>query len=402
VRVVVVGASAAGIAACNGLRTAGFDGEIILVGDETHPPYDRPPLSKQLLRGAVESDGIGFAGARTLADRGVIHRRGSRATGLDQDRAVVEIEGGEELSFDGLVVATGSTPRRLPGQPKASGVHALRTLDDALALRGELAGARSLAVVGAGFIGLEIASTARSLGVATTVIESAPAPLARVLGTDLGARFSELHMSHGVDVRCGVAVTGLRVADDRVTGVELDGERPIDADVVVVGVGAAAATDWLLGSGLTVDDGVVCDPSLRAAPRIYAAGDVARWEHPRFGSIRVEHWMTAIEHGRGAARNLAAELAGRAGEVKPVESVPAFWSDQYDVKVQMVGWPSGYDEIHEVPQGETGHGVLLGREGRLVAVLGWNAPAFVARRRQAVATGSPLAEELEVAIASVP
>lgn len=390
-RVVVVGASAAGVSACVGLRAAGYDGEVVIVGEEPHAPYERPPLSKQLLCGAVEAEGIGVPAARRLAEANVIQRLGCRATRLDVARAVVELDHREELAFDGMVIATGSTARRLPGQPEVRGLHVLRTLDHALALRSELAGARHVAVIGAGFIGLEVAASVRSLGVAVTVVESAPAPLARVLGADVGARFAELHETRGVDVRCGVAVAGLRVADGRVAAVELEGGASVDADVVVVGIGAAPATDWLTGSGLSVEDGLVCDAMLRAAPGIYGAGDVARWEHPLFGSIRVEHRLTAAEHGRVAAQNLAAELAGRSDDTKPADQVPSFWSDQYDVKVMTVGWLAGYDEVREVPEGDAGLGILFGREGRLVAAMGWNAPAFVARQRKAVAAGSPLA-----------
>jgi 3-phenylpropionate/trans-cinnamate dioxygenase ferredoxin reductase subunit len=391
-RVVVVGASVAGVATATGLRSAGFEGEIVLVGDEPHAPYDRPPLSKQLLCGSSEVEDIGLAGARGLGVAAVVQRLGCRATALDVKRRVVEVDHREELAYDGLVVATGSVARRLGVLAEVGGVHVLRTLDHALAVRKDLADARHLAVVGAGFIGLEVAASARSLGVAVTVIESAAAPLARVLGADVGGRFAELHRSHGVEVRCGAGVAGVRTVDDRVVRLDLDDGSSVPADVVVVGVGADPATDWLTSSGVELADGLVCDETLRAAPGVYGVGDVARWEHPLFGSIRVEHWMTAVDHGRAAARNLVAELEGDVGPGEPVAQVPYFWSDQYGVKVQMAGWAEGYDEVVEVPTGGESTGVLLGRGGRVVAALGWTAPAFVARQRRLIAARAGLAD----------
>jgi 3-phenylpropionate/trans-cinnamate dioxygenase ferredoxin reductase subunit len=391
-RVVVVGASVAGVAAANGLRSAGFDGEIVLVGDEPHAPYDRPPLSKQLLCGAADVVDIGLAGARALPSASVVQRLGCRATALDVERRVIEIDQCEELSFDGVVVATGSVARHLPGLARGGGVHVLRSLDDALAVRKDLVGARSVVVVGAGFVGLEVACSARSLGLDVTVVESAPAPLARVLGADIGGRFTDLHRSHGVDVRCGIGVAGVTIVDERVTAVALDDGTTVAADVVVVGVGADPATGWLSTSRLELADGLVCDELLRAGPGVYGAGDVARWKHPLFGSIRVEHWMTAVEHARSAARNLLAELDGEPESAEPVAQIPYFWSDQYGVKVQMAGWAHGYDEVVELDLHEPRAGALLGRNGRLVGAIGWSAPAFVARQKRLIADRASLVE----------
>lgn len=391
-RVVVVGASVAGVAAATHLRAAGFDGEIVLVGDEPHAPYDRPPLSKQVLCGDADVADIGLAGAQALPSASVIQRLGCRATALDVERRVVEVDQREELAFDGLVVATGSVARHLPGMAPGSGVHVLRTLDDALRVRKDLLDSRSLVVVGAGFVGLEVACSARSLGLDVTVVESAPTPFARVLGADIGARFTDLHRSHGVDVRCGVGVTGVTIADERVVAVDLDDGTSVAADVVVVGVGAEPATGWLSTSGLELSDGLVCDELLRAAPGVYGAGDVARWDHPLFGSIRVEHWMTAVEHARAAARNLLAELHGAPESAEPAVQIPYFWSDQYGIKVQMAGWAHGYDEVVDVDLNGPGAGVLLGRDGGLVGALGWSAPAFVARQRRLIADRASLEE----------
>jgi 3-phenylpropionate/trans-cinnamate dioxygenase ferredoxin reductase subunit len=396
-RVVVVGASVAGVAAATGLRATGFEGEIVLVGDEPHAPYDRPPLSKKLLCGTLDVDDIGLAGARDLSASGVVMRLGCKATSLDTVRRIVELDHREEVAFDGLVVATGSTARQLPSLWGIKRVHVLRTLDDALAVRKDLAGAPDVVVVGAGFVGLEVACSARSLGLGVTVVESAPAPLARVLGTDIGSRFADLHRSHGVDVRCGVGVAGVTSVDERVVAVDLEDGTSVAADVVVVGVGAEPATGWLSTSGLELSDGLVCDELLRAAPGVYGAGDVARWEHPIFGSIRVEHWMTAVEHARAAARNLLAELDGDPGSAEPVAQIPYFWSDQYGVKVQMTGWAHGYDEVVEVDLHKPGAGALLGRDGRLVGALGWSAPAFVSRQRRLIADRASLVEAASAA-----
>ncbi len=388
----MVGASVAGVAAATGLRSAGFEGEIVLVGDEPHAPYDRPPLSKKLLCGAMEPKDIGLASARGLDTADVVLRLGCRATALDLIRGVVDVDHGESLAYDGVVVATGSVARHLPALSGVGGVHVLRTLDDALAVRKDLEGARSLVVVGAGFIGLEVACSARSLGLDVTVVESAPTPLARVFGAEIGARFTSLHRSHGVEVRCGTGVSGVQTSGDRVTQLDLDDGTSLPADVVVVGVGAYPATDWLSTSGLMVSDGLVCDETLRAGPRVYGAGDVARWKHPLFGSIRVEHWMTAVDHARAAARNLLAELDDQPDAAEPVAQVPYFWSDQYGVKVQMAGWTQGYDQVVEVGGEGPGSGLLLGRSDRLVGALGWTAPAFVARQRRLIADSATFAE----------
>jgi 3-phenylpropionate/trans-cinnamate dioxygenase ferredoxin reductase component len=395
--VIVVGASVAGVAAATALRSAGFEGEIMLVGDEPHAPYDRPPLSKKLLCGGVEPKDIGLASARGLDAADVTLRLGCRATALDTARGVVEVDHRESLSYDGVLVATGSVARHLPTLTGVGGVHVLRTLDDALAVRKDLEGARSVVVVGAGFIGLEVACSARSLGLDVTVIESASAPLARVLGADVGARFTELHRNHGVDVRCGVGLAGVQTAGDQVTLVELDDGTSLPADVVVVGIGADPATGWLSTSGLMVSDGLVCDETLRAAPHVYGAGDVARWTHPLFGSIRVEHWMMAVDHARAAAHNLLAELDGRPDAAEPVAQVPYFWSDQYGVKVQMAGWAPGYDEFVEVGGTGPGSGLLLGRGGRLVGAIGWTAPALVARQRNLIAHAASLSDAVAAA-----
>ena len=271
--VVVVGASLAGLRAVEELRHRGFDGPITVVGAEPHLPYDRPPLSKQLLAGEWGLDRVALTVPTPggLDGLGVDWRLGTRAVGLDTARRRVALEGGEELPYDGLVIATGATPRRLPGTDGLAGVHTLRTLDDALAIRAELdAGAGRVVVIGAGFIGAEVAATCRARGHAVTLLEALPVPLERALGREMGTVVAELHRDHGVDLRLGVGVAGFE-GDGRVERVRLADGSAVPADLVVVGIGVSPATDWLAGSGLALDDGVVCDATTLAAPGIVVA-----------------------------------------------------------------------------------------------------------------------------------
>lgn len=382
-RIVVAGGGLAGVSVCWELRARRFQGEIVLLDREVAQPYDRPPLSKRLLLGLAEPDDVRLPYGDRLAELGVDHRRGVSVKGLSGKSVL--LDGGAEVGFDGLVIATGATPRRMPGQPDIGGVHLLRTLENAMALRQDLAAARHVVVVGAGFIGLEVAACATGLGIATTVVERAETPLAHAIGSVAGEWLTELHRSHGVRLLCGTEVAGFTTVGDRVRGVELAGGEHLPADVVVVGVGAEPATGWLAGSPLRIADGVVCDPGLRAAPAIYAAGDVARWRHPRFGSIRAEHWTTAVDHARTVAANLSAQL-GCGASVREADEVPYFWTDQYDVKLQLAGWVAGHDRFEVVEDG-CRRAILYGRGNDLVAVLGVNYPAFVARHRKAIAAG---------------
>jgi NADPH-dependent 2,4-dienoyl-CoA reductase/sulfur reductase-like enzyme len=383
VRVVVAGGGLSGVSVCRELRARDYRGDIVLLDRDAALPYDRPPLSKRLLRGELGPDDIRLPYAGRLPELGVDHRRGVAARGLAADSVL--LDGGAELPFDGLVIATGSTARRMPGQPDVGGVHVLRTLENALALRADLAAARHLVVVGGGFIGLEVAASAVGHGVATTVVERAPVPLAHAIGPVAGEWLTGVHRARGVRFACGAEVARFTVAGGRVRGVELAGGERLPADVVVVGVGARPATGWLAGSALPVADGVLCDAGLRAGPAVYAAGDVARWEHPAFGSIRAEHWTTAVDHARTAAANLAAELDG-GGRVREAGEVPYFWTDQYDVKLQLAGWVAGHDRFEAVRDGGR-RAILYGRGQALVAVLGLNYPSFVARHRKAIAAG---------------
>ncbi len=380
--VVVVGASLAGWRAVETLRTEGFEGSISLVGEERHLPYDRPPLSKQVLAGTWPPEKAVLADKRRSSELLVHEVLGRRAGGIDVEGRSVELDDGTVLNADAIVIATGATPRQLPGTEdlgQRAGLFTLRTLDDSLALRAAVTAADALRVVviGAGFIGAEVASTCVGLGCRVTVLEALDIPLRNVLGPMLGAYCGSLHGAHGVELRTGVAVRGVRkaVAGERGLVVELDGGEAVAADVVVVGIGVVPATGWLADSGLTVENGVVCDDRLFAADAIVAAGDVARWSWRHDGeeeSIRIEHWEVAAQAGMAVARNL---MAGRAAAAS-FTPVPYFWSDQYDIRFQVLGSPRGTDEV-QIVEGSLDEGkfvALFGRAGRLRAVMAIGRP----------------------------
>lgn len=366
-RLVVVGASLAGLRAVEAARKSGFGGAISLIGAEVHPPYDRPPLSKAYLEPGPPPE-VGFRTRGHLAELDVELHLGRPATALDaQAREVAIGTAGDRIGYDALVIATGAAARALPGGEGLAGVHVLRTLDDAVALRAALdVRPRSVVVVGAGFIGSEVASGARSRGLDVTIVEAAVQPLTRSLGPELGVACARLHERHGTRLRTGVGVAGLEGAGSVEKVVLTDG-TVLDADLVVVGIGARPGVGWLEGSGLDLDDGVVCDETLAASlPGVYAAGDVARWTNPMFDRpMRLEHWTSAAEQGAVAARN-----ALDPGAATPYATVPYFWSDWYGSRIQFVGVP-GVDE-QKVVAGSIDEGrlVALYREGgRLVGAL---------------------------------
>ncbi len=388
--VVVVGASLAGLRACESLRQSSFSGRIVLLGDEQHLPYDRPPLSKQYLAGQWDIDRIRLRPPETVDALGLDLRLGARASGLDLAGGCVLLEDGTGVAFDGLVLATGASARAWP-RSVPSGVLTLRTIEDAVALRAALdePGAR-LVVVGGGFLGLEVAATARARGVAVTVVEPLAMPLGRVLGPAVGGVVRALHERHGVDMRTGTSVTGF-VGDPQVEGVRIGAGEMLPADVVVVAIGANPGTGWLDGSGIAVDDGVVCDSSLLVSPGVVTAGDVARFTYGAESTpVRLEHWTNAAEQGAHAARTL---LAGP-GRAAPFAPVPYVWSDQYDVKIQVVGLPGPDDDV-EVVDGSLESGKFVaccGRDGRLVAAIGMGRPRQLMAFRPLVARGVSLAE----------
>ena len=389
--VVVVGSSLAGLRACEVLRSGGFAGAITVVGAERHLPYDRPPLSKKFLAGEWDVDQIALRKPDALGELQLTFRLGAGATALDTVRRTITLADGGVEQYDGLVIATGASCRRLPNQPALAGIHELRTLDDAIALRTDL-GSRAVparvVVIGAGFIGLEAAATARrAYGCAVTVLEGLPAPLVRALGPDMGSAIGSIHGDQGVDIRCDVQVAAIEGDGTRVSGVRLGDGSLVDADVVLVGIGVVPNTAWLVGSGLELRDGVVCDATLNAGvPGVYAAGDLVRWPNGLFGEeMRVEHWSTASEQGAAAASNLLAVSRGE--EATPFETVPFFWSDQFDARIQYLGRGGEHDEVRVVAGSvqDRRFMALYGRNGRLRAALGVSMPKMVMPMRRLLA-----------------
>ena len=389
--VVVVGGSIAGFSAAAELRAGGFEGSIRIVADEPVRTYERPPLSKGVL-GGDEPGGTRWAAA---ADDGlgIDWLLGERAVSLNPSSRSLELASGDRLRFDGLVIATGATPRRLPGQPDLAGLHVLRTLDDCLGLRADLdAGVSRVVVVGAGFIGGEVAATCRHRGHEVTVVEPLDQPLVRVLGPVIGAAVADLHRSRGVDLRLGAGVERVE-GDDRVERVVLASGEVIAADVVVVGIGVIPNTGWLEGSGLPVDDGVVADRTCAVAPGIVACGDVARWDSPRYGPLRIEHWDNAVDMGRAAGRRLLVD----AEAAEPYDPVPWFWSDQYDVRIQVAGRPVGEMVVTDGSVDDGRFVALYGQDGVVTGALGWNWPAKAVRYRMALEDGLAWESAVDVA-----
>lgn len=382
--VIVVGASLAGWRATEALRAEGFQGKISLVGEERHLPYDRPPLSKQILAGTWPPEKAVLADKKRSSELRVHEVLGRRATALDVERRSVELDDGSTLTADGIVLATGAAPRRLPGTESlgpADGLYVLRTIDDSLSLRAALTSREHarVVVVGAGFIGSEVASTCAGLGCQVTVLELMDVPLSNVLGPVVGGHCASMHGANGVALRTGVGLERIERGDDESGSGRLsvhlrDGEV-FGADVVVVGIGVSPSTGWLESSGLTIDNGVVCDDRLFAADGVVAAGDMARWLWRRDGAeerIRIEHWEVAANAGGAAARSL---LAGRA-DAPSFTPVPYFWSDQYGIRIQVLGNPGGDDEM-EITEGSFEEGkflALYGRAGRLRAVMAIGKP----------------------------
>ena len=380
--VTVVGASLAGVSTARALRAQGYDGRLTVVGDEPHAPYDRPPLSKVFLTAPHEPSPDPLL--QDDEDLGVEWRLGVRAVELDAATRTVTLDDGSRLAGDAVVLATGARARRLPGTDHLAGVHALRTLDDARALRAQLAAGGALVVVGGGFIGAEVASSARSLGLDVTVVEAMPTPLAGPLGTSMGAAVAGLHADHGVHLRTGVGVARL-LGDERVEAVELvDGTR-LPADAVVVGIGAQPETGWLRSSGLDVDGGVRTDATCATAvPGIVAVGDCGLAYDVHAGRhVRAEHWTHALQQPATAAATLL-------GAPAPYTAVPYVWSEQYGVHVQLAGWTNGAGEPTVV------HGSVADRSfvatyergGALVAVLGVGAPGPFGKWRKALRTAA--------------
>lgn len=376
-QVVVVGVSAAGLTAAETLRREGYAGRLVLVDGDPRPPYDRPPLSKQLLKGDWTEERLALRPPTALEGLGAEWRLGVRAERLDLVAGRVALADGASVAFDGLVVATGVRARTLPFAAGVAGAHVLRTVEDALALRRELVPGAAVVVVGAGFLGTEAAAVATELGCRVSVVDPLELPLQRQLGPRIGERIAGLHREHGVALHCGRGVADVRQAAGRVAGVVLDDGSEIPADVLLVAIGAEPVTDWLRGSGLVLDNGVQCDELCRAAPGVVAAGDVASWLHPTLGRLRLEHRMNATEQGMAAARTLL-------GLGTPFAPVPYFWSDQYDVRVQVYGRPTDADFTAVEGSLDEGPFAAVQRDaaGRITAVAGWNMPRQLRGLRQ--------------------
>lgn len=382
-RIVVVGGSLAAVHAVEGLRDGGFQGEIVLVSAERYLPYDRPPLSKEALRHGADADKLLLKDPEWYEQRGVRLLLGRRAERLDAGAKVLVLDAGELLPYDGLVIATGSEARRLGPDEEVGPVSMLRTVDDCVELHDRLSPGQHLVVIGAGFIGLEVAATAREMGVDVSVVEVAPVPLTRVLGDEVGEWFRSYHAAHGVDLYCGGVIDAVEPGA-RGSKIRLRDDTVLAADLVVAGVGVRPATDWLRGSGVTLADGVLCDKNLRtSAPDVVAAGDVTRWYNPLFDEeMHVEQWNNAVEQGRHAALTLL-------GADEAYAAVPYFWSDQFDAKMRFVGRANAAEYVRVVRSDEESLVVLFGREGLLRGALCVNATRQLVGYRKAIMDQTP-------------
>lgn len=382
----IVGGGLAATRTAEQLRRSEYAGAVTIVSDEDHLPYDRPPLSKEVLR--AETDDVTLKPAEFYAENDIALRLGSAARSVDTAARTLTLTDGSEVGYDELVIATGLVPKRIRSFPDLPGIRVLRSYDESLALRKDADTARRAIVVGAGFIGCEVAASLRKLGVEVVLVEPQPTPLASVLGEKIGALVTRLHRAEGVDVRCGVGVTEVR-GTDNVEQVVLGDGTELDADLVVVGIGSHPAVEWLDGSGIELDNGVVCDEVGRAsAPHVWAIGDVASWRDQVGDQARVEHWSNVADQ----ARALVPALLGQ--ESSPVVSVPYFWSDQYDVKIQCLGEPESEDVVHVVEDDGRKFLAYYERDGVLVGVVGGGMPGKVMKARGKIANGAPISDVL--------
>lgn len=392
--IAVVGASLSGLRAAQQLRAQGFDGDLVMVGAEPHLPYDRPPLSKEYLLGSIGAADLALAEQSEIDDLDARWHLGVAAERLDVTGGRIVLASGEEITADGVVIATGGVPRRLPAAEGLLGAHVLRSVDDADALRTELTGgAANVVVIGAGFIGAEVAATSKKLGLDVTIIEAVPVPLSAALGPELGAVCAGLHAANGVPLLAGVTVVDWLTTPDgagrrRVTAVDLSDGRRLRADVVVVGIGLQPATGWLADSGLLLDGGVLTDAGyVTDRPNIVAVGDVARPYNEHAGrNVRREHWTDAAEGPAIAVRNL---LAG--STVAQVGRPSYFWSDQYGTRIQFAGAAEASDEVRFV-EGAPDDGAFVAtyvRGGATTAVLAMNSPRLFTRLRRQLASTTP-------------
>ncbi len=384
--IVIVGGGLAATRTAEQLRRSEFTGRITIVSEEGHLPYDRPPLSKEVLR--QEVDDVALTPREFYDEKGIILRLGAAVTSLDTTAQTVTLADGTVLGYDELVIATGLVPRRIPAFPDLEGIRVLRSFDESVALREHASQAGRAVVVGAGFIGCEVAASLRSLGVEVVLVEPQPTPLASVLGEEIGELVSRLHRAEGVDVRTGIGVAEVR-GDQHVEQVVLDDGTELTADLVVVGIGSRPATEWLEGSGVEVDNGVICDEAGRtSAPNVWALGDVASWRDATGHQARVEHWSNVADQ----ARVVVPAMLGQ--DVPDVVVVPYFWSDQYDVKIQCLGEPEATDTVHLVEDDGRKFLAYYERDGVVVGVVGGGMPGKVMKARGKIAAATPIAEIL--------
>ena len=384
--IVIVGGGLAASRTAEQLRRAEYAGPITLISDEDHLPYDRPPLSKDVLR--AEVDDTTLKPAEFYDENNITLLLGAGAAKLDTEAQTVTLTNGEVVAYDELVIATGLVPRTIPSLPDLEGIRVLRTHGESMALREHATRAKRAVVIGAGFIGCEVAASLRKLGVDVTIVEPQPTPLASVLGTEIGELVARLHRAEGVDVRCGVGVTGVS-GSGHVEKVQLADGTELDADVVVVGIGSRPSTDWLEGSGIAVDNGVVCDEAGRtSAPNVWAIGDVSSWRDAAGHQVRVEHWSNVAEQ----ARVIVPAMLGQ--ETTAPIVVPYFWSDQYDVKLQCLGEPKAGDTVHIVEDDGRKFLAFYERDGAVSGVVGGGMPGKVMKNRAKVAAAVPISEVL--------
>jgi 3-phenylpropionate/trans-cinnamate dioxygenase ferredoxin reductase component len=387
--IVIVGGGLAAARTAEQLRRSEYIGGITIVSDEVHLPYDRPPLSKEVLR--KEVDDVALKPREWYDEKDITLRLGSAATSLDTAEQTVTLADGTALGYDELVIATGLVPRRIPAIPDLEGIRVLRSFDESMALREHASAARQAVVIGAGFIGCEVAASLRGVGVDVVLVEPQPTPLASVLGEQIGELVARLHRDEGVDVRLGLGVAEVRGQGHVDTVVLTDGAE-VPADLVVVGIGSRPATEWLDGSGIEVDNGVICDEAGRtSAPKVWALGDVASWRDPMGHQARVEHWSNVAEQ----ARVVVPAMLGR--DMPSNVVVPYFWSDQYDVKIQCLGEPEATDIVHLVEDDGRKFLAYYERDGVLVGVVGGGVPGKVMKVRAKIAAATPISEMLNPA-----
>ena len=390
--ILIVGGGLAATRTAEQLRRSQYAGRVTIVSDEVHLPYDRPPLSKEVLRD--ETDDVALKPGEWYDQQEIVVRLGVAATRLDPAARTLTLADGSVLGYDDLVIATGLAPRRIASFPDLEGIRVLRSYDDSIALREHASSAQHAVVVGAGFIGCEVSASLRALGADVVLVEPQPTPLATVLGEQIGELVARLHRAEGVDVRLGVGVAEVRGTDDggHVSGVALTDGTELPADLVVVGIGSGPVTGWLAGSGVALaeaDGGVICDEVGRTSvPHVWSLGDVASWRDAAGHHARREHWSNVADQ----ARVLVPAMLGQ--EVPSVVSVPYFWSDQYDVKIQCLGEPAATDVVHLVEDDGRKFLAYYERDGVVAGVVGGGMPGKVMKCRAKIASGAPISDVL--------